>query len=355
MTDTEPRPTPAIVVLGGEHRDTMVEELGARYGRDYDIVAPTTMAEALTRLVDAREKRVPIAMVVCEYFADGERATHVFAKLQKFVPSSRRLVLIPSGQFRTAVTAMRESMANGSIDGYLVLPQGPRDEEFHSAVSELLSDWGWSVNVSEIDGTRIIADGPSADVSRIHDYLDRMGMPSRVFPTDSDVGREVIALAGDGYSLPLVHSPQVEAVVSNPSVGDLGAFMYGTPMDLAAGAVCDLVVVGAGPAGLAAAVYGASEGLDTLVLDAGPIGGQAGTSSMIRNYLGFPGVSPGCGWRSVLGSRRPASAPGSSPAGRSRSWRPASMAHRTRFGSVTTCCAPVPSSSRRGWSTGALG
>ncbi len=292
VTDTGPRPIPAIVVLGGEHRATMVEELSARYGRDYDIVAPATMSEAMTRLVGAREQRVPIALVVCEYFADGEKATHVFAKLQKFVPSSRRLVLIPAGQFRTAVAAMRESVANGSIDAYLVLPQGPRDEEFHAAVSELLSDWGWSVNVSEIDGTRIVADGPNADVSRIRDYLDRMGLPSRVYPTDSDVGREVIALAGEGYILPLVHSPQAEAVVSNPSVGDLGAFMYGTPLDLDAGAVCDLLVVGAGPAGLGAAVYGASEGLDTLVLDAGPIGGQAGTSSMIRNYLGFPrGIS----------------------------------------------------------------
>ncbi|MEO7071046.1 MAG: FAD-dependent oxidoreductase [Nostocoides sp.] len=292
MTDTGNRPTPAIVVLGSGHRGAMVAELSARYSRDYDIVAPTSMAEAMTRLMTAREQGVPIAMVVCEYVTDGEKATDVFAQLQKFVPSSRRLVLVPADRFRGSVASMRRSLADGNIDGYLMLPQGPRDEEFHAAISELLSDWGWSVNLPEIDGIRIVADGPSADVSRIRDYLDRMGLPSHIFPTDSEVGREVIALVGDDYRLPLVHARQAEAVVSNPSIADLGSFMYGTPQDIDAGAICDLLVVGGGPAGLGAAVYGASEGLDTLVLDAGPIGGQAGTSSMIRNYLGFPrGIS----------------------------------------------------------------
>ncbi len=286
------RPTPVIVVLGADFRDQMLEELSARYGRDYDVVAPATAAEVLDTLTGWQERRVPIAMVACEYFQDGEKATHVIAKLQRFVPSARRVVLVPAERFRDAVPAMRESLASGGIDAYLMLPQGPRDEEFHTAICEMLSDWGQSVNLSEIDGTRIIADGPSADLARIRDFLDRMGLPNRTYPPDSEAGREVIALAGPDAALPLVHSPQVEVVVSNPSNSQLGSFMYGTPQDIGEGAICDLVIVGSGPAGLAAAVYGASEGLDTLVIDSGPVGGQAGTSSMIRNYLGFPrGIS----------------------------------------------------------------
>jgi thioredoxin reductase (NADPH) len=173
-----------------------------------------------------------------------------------------------------------------------MLPQGPRDEEFHTAISETLSDWAQSVNLSEIDGTRIIADGPSPDLSRIRDFLDRMGMPNTVHGPDSPAGIEVLAAAGPDAQLPVLQVPNGELTLSRPSNADLGAALYGRPTDIGPDAICDLVIVGAGPAGLGAAVYAASEGLDTLIIDQGPIGGQAGTSSMIRNYLGFPrGIS----------------------------------------------------------------
>lgn len=287
-----PRPKPAIVVIGHEHRTPMVAELTKRYDADYDIVAPASMPEVVEVLQGLGDDRRPIALVACEYFTDGEKATHVFAKIRRFVPTARRLVLIPADRFRGSTTAMRDSIANGSIDAFLMLPQGPRDEEFHSAVSDLLSDWGSTVNTSEIDGTRIVADAPSADLSRIRDFLNQMGMPLTVHRSDSEAGRDVLALAGADAELPLVHSPQLEVVLSRPSNAELGSFMYSEPAELGNGEPFDLVVVGSGPAGLGAAVYASSEGLSTLVLDSGPIGGQAGTSSMIRNYLGFPrGIS----------------------------------------------------------------
>lgn len=270
----------------------MVDELGKRYAADYEIVAPASMAEVVEVLKGLGDVRRPIALVACEFFADGEKATHVFAKIQRFVPTARRLVLVPSEQFRGSVAAMRESLANGSIDGYLMLPQGPRDEEFHAAVSDLLSDWGSSVNTSEIEGTRIIADSPSGDLSRIRDFLSQMGMPYTIHRSDSASGRESLALMDGDAELPVVHSVQLQVIRSRPSNADLGALMYAQPAQIDGGEPFDLVVVGSGPAGLGAAVYAASEGLSTLVLDSGPIGGQAGTSSMIRNYLGFPrGIS----------------------------------------------------------------
>ena len=292
MSDSAPaRRPPAIVVIGDEHLAPMLAELEARYARDYEIAAAASIREAVDRISAFRESGTPIALVACEYTADGQQATAVFAKLQRWLPTARRLVLIPVSRFRGSLALMRESLVNGSIDAYLMLPQGPRDEEFHSAVCEMLSDWGWSVNTPEVDGIRIVSDGPSADVSRIRDFLDRMGMPSRTYSVDSPVGAELTALAGEGAALPLLQSTGGD-LVSNPSQADLGRLLYGAPAEVDTSSVCDLLVVGAGPAGLGAAVYAASEGLQTVVIDASAIGGQAGTSSMIRNYLGFPrGIS----------------------------------------------------------------
>lgn len=287
-----PRPKPAIVVIGHEYRDAMVVELKKRYAADYEIVAPTTMPEVVEVLQGLGDVRRPIALVACEYFVDGEKATHVFAKIRKFVPTARRLVLVPSERFKDSIMPMRESVANGSIDASLLLPQGPRDEEFHAAIVDLLSDWGSTVNLSEIDGTRIVSEGPSAELSRIRDFLNQMGMPHTMYDAASDVGREVLAEIGPDAELPVVHSPQLNLALSRPTNAQLGGLLYAQPAEVSDGAPFDLVIVGSGPAGLGAAVYAASEGLRTLMLDSGPIGGQAGTSSMIRNYLGFPrGIS----------------------------------------------------------------
>ena len=198
----EPRPKPAIVVIGHEHRDAMVGELTKRYDADYAIIAPSTMPEVVEVLTGLGDDRRPIALVACEYFTDGQKATHVFAKIQRFVPTARRLVLIPADRFRGSTDAMRESISNGSIDAYLMLPQGPRDEEFHAAIVDLLSDWGSSVNTSEIDGTRIVADRPSSDLSRIRDFLNQMGMPHTVHTSGSVAGREVLAMAPRAQTFP---------------------------------------------------------------------------------------------------------------------------------------------------------
>lgn len=185
----------------------MVDVLTQRYSVDYEILAPTTMEEAVEVFTDLRTGRRPVALAACEFFAGGEKATHLLAKFQKFMPSARRLVYIPAERFRGSVAVMRESLAEGQLDLYLMLPQGPRDEEFHTAISETLSDWAQSFGLSEIDGTRIIADGPSPDLSRIRDFLDRMGMPNTVHSPDSPAGVEVLSTAGPGAQLPLLQGP----------------------------------------------------------------------------------------------------------------------------------------------------
>jgi thioredoxin reductase (NADPH) len=118
-----------------------------------------------------------------------------------------------------------------------------------------------------------------------------MGMPSKLVAPDSEKGRRLL----DGYDGPRdypIFTRMGRPPVPVASVRDVASMIYGTPGDIDVDSVVDLVVVGAGPAGLAAAVYGSSEGLSTVVVEAEAIGGQAGTSSMIRNYLGFPrGIS----------------------------------------------------------------
>lgn len=136
-------------------------------------------------------------------------------------------------------------------------------------------------------------DAPSADSARIIDFLDRSGVPHRIYPTDSPVAAEMLAEVGPDAALPLVQLVG-GAILPCPSTADLAGLMQRAARSTAPDGdeVADLLIVGAGPAGLAAAVYGASEGLSTVVIEADAVGGQAGTSSMIRNYLGFPrGIS----------------------------------------------------------------
>ena len=169
------------------------------------------------------------------------------------------------------------------------MPRGVRDEEFHTAVTELLSDWGSTAPV--VATVQIVSPQLDALTVALRDFAYQMGMPAEVVTPESATGRGVLARHGDSSAFPVV-SALGDLTTQPRSVRDLAGTLYGAPDDIDVDKVVDLVVVGAGPAGLAAAVYGSSEGLRTVVLESDAVGGQAGTSSMIRNYLGFPrGIS----------------------------------------------------------------
>ncbi len=288
---TPPAERPAIVVLGDQHRQAIADELAARYSRDYEIFSPEDVHEAKAALKQWLGDRHRVAMIACEFQAGTHTAIEIFGWLQAVSTTARKVVIVPSGQFRGAMGQLRESQAQGHIDGYFLQPQGVRDEEFHAGITDLLSDWNWTSGSVAIDVARVVKERRTSDVARLCDFLDRMGVPTRTFHADSEVGRELRALAGPDAAYPLVQTLDGR-VYSNPSVREMGALLYPPPEGFNPDDVVDLVIVGAGPAGLAAAVYGASEGLKTLVVESDAIGGQAGTSSMIRNYLGFPrGIS----------------------------------------------------------------
>ncbi len=283
--------TPAIVLIGAEHP----EELRAsfdRYEREYDVRLALSCREALEATHDVLASGATVALYASESVVpDAESALHAFHKLREKVPTARRLITAHWDRFLTDAPRLRSAMATGKFDAYLLMPRGTRDEEFHNAVTDLLSDWGSTVPDPEVVAVKIVSPARDALTLAVRDFLDRMGMPSRVYPPDSEGGRYVLERWEGEPAYPLVYALN-RSVIQATSVRDVALGIFGAPTELDLDHVVDVAVVGGGPAGLAAAVYAASEGLTTVILEAEAIGGQAGTSSMIRNYLGFPrGIS----------------------------------------------------------------
>ena len=170
----------------------------------------------------------------------------------------------------------------------MIRPSPPPDELFHNAISGMLLEWAESQRTSPYT-IHIVGESWSGRAYELREVLGRCAMPHAFSLADSSDGRALVAEAGDDGSFPLVILPD-GTVLRDPTNAEIMA-ATGSPVNPPS-TDFDLVIVGAGPAGLSAAVYGASEGFSTLVVDLGGVGGQATSSSLIRNYLGFPrGVS----------------------------------------------------------------
>ena len=283
--------TPAIVLIGADHPDELRDAF-ARYQREYDVRLTTSCLDALLATRDILEGGGTVALYASESVVpDSDTVLHAFHKLREKVPTARRVVAAHWDRFLADAPALRPGMAAGKYDAFLLMPRGVRDEEFHNAITDLLSDWGSTAADPEVVAVKIVSPVRDGLTLAIRDFLDRMGMPSAVYPPDSDGGRYVLDMWEGEPAYPLVYALN-RPVVHATSVRDVAITLYGAPTELDVDHVVDVAVVGGGPAGLAAAVYAASEGLSTVILEAEAIGGQAGTSSMIRNYLGFPrGIS----------------------------------------------------------------
>ncbi len=282
---------PAILLVSEANSEFLLDEFG-RYARDYDVRAARSAAEAKQVAQELGREHRQLALCVAESVLPDDDVLAMFQRLRTYVPTARRLIAAHWTRFRQDAEGLRPALAKGKYDAYLLMPRGPRDEEFHTAVCELLSDWGSTVAAPVVESLRIVSPTNHGVTLAVRDYLDRIGVPALVHHPDSEIGREILARLGDDDP----RYPIVERWDGDPypvtSVRDVAMSIYGRPDDIEVDSVVDLVIVGAGPAGLGAAVYGASEGLTTVAIEAEAIGGQAGTSSMIRNYLGFPrGIS----------------------------------------------------------------
>lgn len=281
---------PAVLVVSDEHGDLLLDEFG-RYVRDYDVRLVRTAADAELLAGTMVRDGQQVALFVTDSRLPDRELYPAIAAWRAVVPTARRVVVAHMAVFREDGALLRHGLAAGKYDAYLLMPRGVRDEEFHHAITELLSDWGSTVAHPEVAAVRIVAPESDSLTLGIRDFLDRMGLPNCTYAPDSEDGRTLIAQFGAEPTFPLVSSLDDPPFAAR-SVHDVAIRVFGQPGPVDVAGTVDLVIVGGGPAGLAAAVYGSSEGLSTVVLEAEATGGQAGTSSMIRNYLGFPrGIS----------------------------------------------------------------
>jgi len=273
-------------------RGQVAAELEGRYGRDYDVRIEASASSALQQLEDLHAAGEPVAIVLADQWLGESTGADLLARVKTLHPSAKRGLLIEWGAWGDPATAeaIFEAMALGRIDYYVLKPQGSPDELFHRTVGEFLFEWARAE--SPIQGEiELVAEPDSRRTHELHDLLSRNGVPYACHPPDSAAGRALLEDAGrEDASVPVarVRPGQILVDPSNVEVADA----FGVSTELGEQQEFDVVIVGAGPAGLAAAVYASSEGLRALVVEREAIGGQAGSSSLIRNYLGFSrGVS----------------------------------------------------------------
>jgi thioredoxin reductase (NADPH) len=186
-------PTPAIVLVSEHHVDTLKDEFG-RDARDYDLYAATSAREAALITHHVLDAGGQVAMFVTESVLPDAEVLLAFHKLRELVPTARRVIAAHWERFLIDAPGRRAGMAKGKYDAYLLMPRGVRDEEFHNAITDLLSDWGSTVPDPEVVSVKIISPVRDQLTLAIRDFLDRMAMPSRVWEPDSEAGRYVIDL-----------------------------------------------------------------------------------------------------------------------------------------------------------------
>ncbi|SFL38491.1 FAD-dependent oxidoreductase [Geodermatophilus ruber] len=261
-------------------------ELRKRYEPDYRVCCLSSPDEALVALEELAAAGEDVALVLAGEAVAGAPGAEVLAEVRRLFPHAQRALLIGWGHLGEPDTgdAIFEAIARGRMDQYLVRPASPPDEQFHQAVASFLLAWAEARRLAP-HTIEVVGETWSGRAYELREVLGRCAMPHRFHLAGSDEGRAVLAGAGASGKLPVLVMPDGR-VMEDPSDADI-ARASGTAID-PSGDRYDLVIVGCGPAGLSAAVYGASEGLRTLVIDSGSIGGQATASSSIRNYLGFP-------------------------------------------------------------------
>ncbi len=269
-------------VLAAVRRD-----LRSRYRENYTVMSAASGEVALNAIRELKSRGDSLAMVICDQRMPGMMGSEVLARSRPIYPLARRVLLTAYSDIDAAVKAINEA----HLDHYLSKPWEPPEERLFPAVDDLLDAWQ-AESLPEAKGLRLVGHQWSPQSHAIKEFLASNLIPYRWLEVTHDAdARALLNAAGVGADeLPALFFDDGTPVLRNPDPRQV-AERLGKPMT-AAFDVYDLAIVGAGPAGLAAAVYGASEGLRTILLDRHAPGGQAGTSSRIENYLGFPaGVS----------------------------------------------------------------
>jgi thioredoxin reductase (NADPH) len=282
--------TPVLVLVAEDRAvlEALTADLGRRFGVDYQLLAEGSPAAALTTLGQLATGSQQVALLFAGQQMTQLSGVEFLAAAHALHPAAKRVLLVDRGDYSAAHPAVR-AMTLGQIDYHLFTPWRPAERWLYPPVSEFLAEWSKTQQPSFV-AIRIVGRQWEPGSHQLRDILTRVAMPYRFYPHDSPAGRQLLREAGqDGSRLPVVVF-RTGRVLVDPSHAELteflGASTHPEPTTY------DVAIVGAGPAGLAAAVSAASEGLRTLVVEPEVFGGQAGTSSLIRNYPGFPhGIS----------------------------------------------------------------
>jgi thioredoxin reductase len=283
------RPQAAILVVCRETgaREILTWELSKRYGADYQIAVCDGPAEVDAWMRDLAVAGLPVALVIGGVGAQDPDGIEVLAAVRQIDPAALRVAAVRWGDWES-VRSIFDAVTLGKIDHWVTRPVQDPAEEFHRSITEFLREWS-SRRGGGFEAVRVIGERWSARSLELRDLFSRHRVPAGFYDATSEHGRQVLHELGlQSPELPVVEIlfGVERTALANPSNLQIAdAFGIMTPMS--AEEVFDVAVVGAGPAGLAAAVYASSEGLRTVVVEHEAIGGQAGTSSMIRNYPGF--------------------------------------------------------------------
>ena len=285
-------PLPVMLAVDEDRDGLAVAEaqLVQRYAQDYRVMCVGDQGVALQKLTELAHAGEDVALVLAGMARPARAPGGLLARVRQLHPHAKRALLVPSDVWadKPIADTVRAAIAFGGVDYYVVRPAGSPDEVFHEAVSGFLLEWATEQRIVP-HTVHIVGEAWSGRAYELREVFARCAAPHAFCLADSEEGRGFLAQAGPHAKLPLMILPGGR-VLSDPSNAEI-AEAAGVPGDFGEGTY-DVVSVGAGPAGLSAAVYGGAEGLRVLVVDEGGIGGQARSSSLIRNYLGFPkGVS----------------------------------------------------------------
>ncbi len=278
----------------------VARDLRRQYGEHYRVLRANSPEAALEALNELKREGEAVALFVVDQRMPGQTGVEFLAKAIPLFPDAKRVLLTAYADTDAAINAINSV----SIDHYLLKPWDPPTEHLYPVLDDLLDDWH-AHHEPEFSGVRVIGHRWSPESHQVRDFLSRNQVPYQWLDIEQDdEARQLLqGLDGDSPRLPLVLLSNGDTLdaPSNQEIAERVGMRT-----RAESPFYDVIIIGAGPAGLAASVYGASEGLRTLVVERDAPGGQAGTSSRIENYLGFPaGLSGGdLARRAVAQSRR---------------------------------------------------
>jgi thioredoxin reductase (NADPH) len=275
---------PAILAVDDEPAvlAAVARDLRHGFGERYRVLRAGSGAEGLEILTELRRRGEPVALLVADQRMPGLSGTEYLVEARRLAPDAKRVLLTAYADTEAAIAAINEV----ALDYYLLKPWDPPEEQLYPVLEDLLTTWE-SGAALESGGVRVIGHRFSKETHELRDFLARNRVPARWLDVERDgEARELLTVVGtDAEHLP-VALLEDGSVLERPTLLEL-AERLGIAVQPTQDHY-DLVIVGGGPAGLAAAVYGASEGLRTVMIEREAPGGQAGQSSRIENYLGFP-------------------------------------------------------------------